>query len=31
VKDRLREMGWSWEKIWSGFREIKNNLSQMGD
>ena len=31
VKDRLREMGWSWEKIWSGFREIKNNLSQTGD
>lgn len=29
VKDTLREMGWSWNQIWAGFREIKTALSQM--
>ncbi len=29
VKEVLREMGWSWSQIWSGFREIKTALSQI--
>ena len=29
IKEKLRELGWSWGKIWSGFRDIKNVLSQI--
>ena len=27
LRTQLREMGWTWSKIWSGFREIKKFLS----
>lgn len=29
VKDKLREMGWSWSKIWQGFKDLKYVLSQI--
>ena len=28
LKDKLRKMGWTWESIWDGFREIKNVLNE---
>lgn len=29
VRESLRENGWSWGKIWKGFRDIKINLNKM--
>lgn len=29
VKNKLREMGWTWSAIWKGFRDLKSVLSQI--
>jgi len=28
IKEQLRELGWTWEKIWNGFREMKQLLNK---